>query len=255
MIHNPTVDMLLQRRSIRAFEQNPIDEDTIATLERCAQQAPSSQYLNDWSAIRVTDPEKRQKLAEIGHQKYIGTAPLLYIYVVDEHRNAQIAQRKGIDPESDEFTLKASYRFSQAQNDAVLGMSAMMTAAESLGLGSVVLGTILNDIPQVIELLDLPKYTYPVLGLALGKPAQHPEIKPRMPRYVQFMENSYFNEADVTEERMAAFDEEVHTYYDLRKGGRPEETFSKQIAQKAVDTEVLDRGIKHAEAQGFQLDR
>ncbi|EFA22060.1 nitroreductase family protein [Bifidobacterium gallicum] len=255
IIHNQTVDALLNRCSIRAFEPDEIDDDTIATLELCAQHAPSSMYLNDWSAIRITDPEKRRKLAEIGRQSYIGTAPLLYIFVIDEHRNAQIAQRMGVDVESGEFTLNTSYRFTQAQNDATLALQAMATAAESLGLGSVVLGTVLGDIDAVIDLLELPQFTYPVLGLALGKPAQQPEVKPRMPREVQFMENSYFGDELTTRTRMEAFDAEVHTYYDLRNDGRPEETFSKQIAKKAVAQGVLQSGLDHAKRQGFRLDR
>ena len=53
--------------------------------------------------------------------------------------------------DSDDFTLNNSYRFSQAQNDAVLALHAMETAAESLGLGCVILGSILNDVPRLIE--------------------------------------------------------------------------------------------------------
>ena len=69
------------------------------------------------------------------------------MFVIDEHRNARIAERKGIDPASDEFHLKYSYRFTQAQNDAVLALHAMETAAYSLGLGCVILGSLLNNIP------------------------------------------------------------------------------------------------------------
>ena len=40
-----------------------------------------------------------------------------------------------------------SYRYTQAQNDAVLALHAMETAAYSLGLGCVILGSLLNDVP------------------------------------------------------------------------------------------------------------
>lgn len=123
MATNATIETLLNRRSIRKFKDEPIDDDATATLETVAQHAASSQFLNDWSAIRVSDPAIKARLAEIGNQPYIATAPLLYVFVIDEHRNARIAQRKGIDPTSDEFHLKYSYRFTQAQNDAVLGLA------------------------------------------------------------------------------------------------------------------------------------
>ncbi|AUD75606.1 Chromate reductase/NADPH-dependent FMN reductase/Oxygen-insensitive NADPH nitroreductase [Bifidobacterium breve] len=101
MATNATIETLLNRRSIRKFKDEPIDDDTTATLETVAQHAASSQFLNDWSAIRVSDPAIKARLAEIGNQPYIATAPLLYVFVIDEHRNARIAQRKGIDPASD----------------------------------------------------------------------------------------------------------------------------------------------------------
>ena len=97
MVTNATIEALLGRRSIRKFKDEAIDDDTRATLETVAQHAASSQFLNDWSAIRITDPATKAKLAEFGHQPYIATAPLLYVFVIDEHRNARIAERKGID--------------------------------------------------------------------------------------------------------------------------------------------------------------
>lgn len=174
ILHNATVDTLLERRSIRKFKPKPLSDDIVETLETVAQHAASSQFLNDWSAIRITDPAAKKRLAEIGGQPYIATAPLLYVFVLDEHRNAAIAASKGVETASDEFTLNSSYRYTQAQNDAVLALHAMETAAYSLGLGCVILGSLLNDVPALIDLLNLPEYTYPVLGLAIGKPIRIP---------------------------------------------------------------------------------
>lgn len=170
ILHNATVDTLLERRSIRKFKPKPLSDDIVETLETVAQHAASSQFLNDWSAIRITDPAAKKRLAEIGGQPYIATAPLLYVFVLDEHRNAAIAASKGVETASDEFTLNGSYRYTQAQNDAVLALHAMETAAYSLGLGCVILGSLLNDVPALIDLLNLPEYTYPVLGLAIRIP-------------------------------------------------------------------------------------
>ena len=83
MVTNATIEALLGRRSIRKFKDEAIDDDTRATLETVAQHAASSQFLNDWSAIRITDPAIKAKLAEFGHQPYIATAPLLYVFVIE----------------------------------------------------------------------------------------------------------------------------------------------------------------------------
>ena len=108
ILHNATVDTLLERRSIRKFKPKPLSDDIVETLETVAQHAASSQFLNDWSAIRITDSATKKRLAEIGGQPYIATAPLLYVFVLDEHRNAAIAASKGVETASDEFTLIAA---------------------------------------------------------------------------------------------------------------------------------------------------
>ena len=108
ILHNATVDTLLERRSIRKFKPKPLNDDIVETLETVAQHAASSQFLNDWSAIRITDPAAKKRLAEIGGQPYIATAPLLYVFVLDEHRNAAIAASKGVETASDEFTLNGA---------------------------------------------------------------------------------------------------------------------------------------------------
>ncbi len=255
LLHNDTVDVLLNRRSIRAFRPEPLNPEMTATIESAAQHAASSQYLNDWSAIRVVDQRLKDDLAAIAKQPYIAQAPALYVFVLDEYRNMVIAREQGDAVDSDAFTLKNSYRFTQAQNDAVLALHAMETAAESLGLGCVILGSILNDIPRLIELFHLPKYTYPVLGLAIGKPAQEPALKPRMSGTLQFFDDRYNDDPTFIMRTIAEFNEEVHQYYDLRDPNRPVPTYDAQIAQKAVAGEVLGRGLEHAVQQGFELDR
>ena len=113
----------------------------------------------------------------------------------------------------------------------------------------------LNNIPGLIDVLNLPEYTYPVLGLAIGKPDQNPTVKPRMPRTMQFFENTYPADADGVLDQLPAFDEEVHRYYDLRQADRPVDAFSDQVAtisQQDVSHQTL---LDKAAAQGFRLDQ
>ena len=110
----------------------------------------------------------------------------------------------------------------------------------------------MNNITDLIELLKLPKYTYPVLGLAIGKPDQSPELKPRMDSSMQFFENEYPSSDDVLLEKLAEFDERVHKYYDLRNADRPVDAFSAQIAKLAVDSGAKNHSCEsQLNAQGF----
>jgi nitroreductase len=255
-VTNPVIETLLQRRSIRKFKPDPVSEDIIATLETVAQHAACSEYLCDWSAIRITDESLRQRMAQIGNQPYISEAPLLYVFVLDEHRNAAVAAHNGVNVHGADFTLNTSYRFSQAQNDTVLAMHAMETAANSLGLGCAYLGSLLNNPQAIVDALQLPEYTYPVLGLAIGEPDQAPAIKPRMPRSMQFFNNAYCADIDLIMNPMHDFDTVVHQYYDLRRTERPVDAFSTQTTVKATDPGNLKKSVGPvARNQGFTLDR
>lgn len=252
LIHNSTIDTLLQRRTIRQWTDEPLTADELETLETVAQRAATSQFFNAWSAIRITDHSIAQELTRIGAQAYVAEAPALYIFVIDNHRNMRIAREAGI-PESD-ITLDSDYTFTQGQNDAVLALHAMETAAESLGLGTVILGCILNNVQEVIDILHLPDYTFPVLGLAIGHPAQEPQLKPRMDRSLQIFENTYPDDSETPNmtEALADFDAQVVQYYDLREPTHPVHAFTELIAEKATDTGRLAKAFgKPARAQGF----
>ncbi|RBP98947.1 nitroreductase family protein [Bifidobacterium xylocopae] len=237
---NDTIRTLLGRRSIRAFADEPLDQGIIAALEASAQHAATSRYFNEWSAIRITDPSIAQAIADEAHQNYITQAPLLYIFLADQRRNADlIAAEETKHSESDDgFILNTSYAFLQAQNDAVLALHAMETAAYSMNLGCVILGSIMNDPDALIDLLHLPKLVYPVLGLAIGKPAQDPAPKPRMPRPAQIFENTYqrANEEEINK-ALQDFDRTVFRYYrDIRHMDAPRKTYSQIMADKAFGT-------------------
>ncbi len=65
IIHNDTVDVLLNRVSVRAYTGEEIEPDVLNTIEQAAQNTASSQYLNDWSVIRITNPAVKTEIARI----------------------------------------------------------------------------------------------------------------------------------------------------------------------------------------------
>ena len=248
---NDTIRTLLQRRTVRNFTREPISEQTRDLLERAAQQAPTSEYRHSWSAIRVTDRAVAERMAQIGGQSYIAEAALLYIFVVDVHRNTQIVLENGV-PERD-LTLKYPYSFFQGYQDAMLALSAMQIAAESLGLGVVTLGSVLNDVDATIEALKLPQFVYPVLGLGIGHVEKAPEVKPRMPQAAQFFDNRYPESVD-WKALLKEFDEQTGKYVDLRHPDRTIPPFFNSITRHCTDRPTAEkRMIGPAERQGFVM--
>src|SRR5690348_198907 len=56
--------------------ERPVEREVLEECLRLAQQAPTAGYKEDWHFVVVTDPEKRQGLAELwraGGRRYLGT--------------------------------------------------------------------------------------------------------------------------------------------------------------------------------------
>ncbi len=240
----------LEHRTIREFKPDPIPGEIFDQIIEVARRTATSTGMQACSVIRVTDPAVRQELADICRQEYVARAPELLIFIVDQHRNAEILSESGQEPRKAADLDK----FFQGFTDAALMAQNVNNAVESLGLGAVYLGSILNDPQRTIDALKLPRYTFPVVGLGFGYPAQAPQIKPRMPMELRLFENQYESFAGSYLEKLKEYDEEMTTYYDLREANRRSDSFTRQVAQK------LTGGIPQRQAmirqiisQGFDL--
>ncbi|MBO3723447.1 NADPH-dependent oxidoreductase [Actinomyces bowdenii] len=225
---NETIATLMAHRTIRAFTDEPLDEATMTTVLDAARHAATSSFLQQTTIIRVTDPAVREAVHGASGQPYVGgTRGELLLCVVDLHRNAVIRQRAGADLEP----LERMSVFLQAVEDTLIAAQSMVVAAESLGLGTVYLGSIQGDAPAVIRALDLPERTFPLLGLIVGHPDQDPQYKPRLPRGITTGLNTY-PRLEAHEQALADYDRLVQDYYDLRDAGARLDSFTRIIATK-----------------------
>ncbi|GAA5201598.1 nitroreductase family protein [Microbacterium jejuense] len=177
------VPLLLAHRSVRAFDPTPIADEVIDTLIASAQSASTSSNLQSWSVIVVRDPARKAEAAALaGEQQFIADAPVFLVFVADWARGVDIARRRG------EASVGIEYLDSTlvATIDAALAAQNAVVAAESLGLGAVYVGAVRNNPEQLSELLGLPDATYPVVGVAIGRPAEsgRARVKPRLPQSV-----------------------------------------------------------------------
>lgn len=224
---NQTIKNQLNHRTIREFTGEMIDEPTIKTLLDVVNMSASSNGMQNMSIIRVTNPEIKKKLAENGDQAYMARATELWIFIVDLKRNYEIAKEMGLEND----TMISFDKFIQGFTDAIIAAQNLTIAVESLGLGANYFGNIHNDTKKVIEILKMPKFTYPAVGVGFGVPNQDPQIKPRLDIDLKTFENSY-KVYDSYLDLIKNYDEEMTTYYDLRDSGRKSESFSSQIPKK-----------------------
>ena len=186
---NETIASQLAHRTIRAYKDQPLTEEEVTTLMDVARHTATSSFLQSCTVLHITDPTVREAIGAASGQPYVGGT-------------------KGD-------------LFLTALEDALLAAQNVVVAAESMGLGTVYLGSILADPRPVVKALELPELTFPILGLLVGHPDQEPGQKPRMPLSVVTAKNTYPRVESYTE-TLADYDREVTEYYDLRSGSRLE---------------------------------
>lgn len=224
---NEMIKKQLEHRTIREFKDEPIPEEIFLELMEVARRTATSTGMQAYSIIRVTDGKLRKEIAEICMQEYVARAPELLIFVADQFRNWNIAKEKGCFEES----AKDMDRFFSAFTDSCIAAQNVVNAAESIGLGTVYLGSILNDSEKICELLKLPELTFPVIGLGIGYPNQNPQLKPRMDMSLRIFENEYIK-YDNYLNKINDYDDEMRTYYDLRDANRRVDSFSDQVVTR-----------------------
>ena len=246
---NQTIKHQLDHRTIREFKDEKLDQEIEQTLLEVANRSATSNGMQLFSIVRVTDQKIKDALSENGNQEYMARAPHLWVFVVDLNRNYSLAKEN--ETENDEMI--GFDKFIQGFTDAIIAAQNVTNAAESLGLGTNYFGNIHNDTAKVIELLNLPKLTYPAVGLSFGIPNQKPQLKPRMDVGLRSFENSY-EVYDNYSEKLADYDKELTQYYDLRENGRRSDSFSTQIPKKQGSI-IKNRGkmFETLINQGFKI--
>lgn len=235
MIHNSTIDSQVSHRSIRKFKDQKLSNEQLETLYTVFQHTATSMFMQNATLLHITDKGKRAKIRELCNQKYVGDQGDLFIFLVDLYRNQQIRQQLG----KDDGRVHTTDIFFQGMDDTLLAWQNVANAVESLGLGYVPLGTI-NDHPlEMLAALDLPKLTFPALGMQVGVPDQKPQLKPRLPLEFTTFENNY--PRDFAVKKLRNYDDVVTTYYDLRDSNKRIDSFTKQITGDKLNDRVIDR--------------
>lgn len=192
---SPVLDHLLDHRSVRSFTDAPLPEGTLEALVAAAQSAASSSNLQVWSVVAIQSQERKARLATFaGNQAHIRQAPLFLVWLADLSRVSRLAEREGVALEAVPYLESLLL----GTIDAALAAQNAVVALESLGLGSVYIGAIRNDIEAVAKELELPPQVYPVFGLCVGYPSlERPaQVKPRLPQAAVLHHETYSAQAE-----------------------------------------------------------
>jgi FMN reductase [NAD(P)H] len=232
---NETIKLIQDHRSIRSFLDKEVDDAVIDEILKSAQAMPNSINGQQTSVIVIRDKEVKKKIAQLtGNQTWIEEAPVFLLFLIDFYKTKLGAEKNGLTQvihESVEGTMVGTF-------DAGLQMGAAIISAESLGLGIVPIGGVRKSPEELIELLKLPEYTFPAVGLALGYPKDHSHKKPRLPLNTFKHEEIYH--ADGLKESIDQYDKDMEEY--LAEIGREKEgnwsKFTSSIYQSVYYPEV-----------------
>lgn len=247
---NQTIKNQLNHKTIREFKDQKVPKEIVEKVIEVANHTATSSHLQGYSIIHITDPSLKEKLSVIAKQEYLARVPELFIFIVDQYRNHQIGQQQGV-------TLEATSdmnSFVQGFTDACLAAQNATVAIESFSLGAVYFGSILNDVPQLIKLLNLPPLTYPVVGVGFGYPNQQPQLKPRLNMSAKLFENGYEIKKDYLN-LISEYDEQLAQYYDLRDSNNRVDNFRDQIVKKLTHSHKSRASFfNHVKSQGFKVN-
>ncbi len=222
-----TIDQLLDHRSVRAFTDQSLPDGTLQTLIAAAQSASTSSNLQVWSVIAVQDQDRKARLSALaGNQAYIRQAPLFLVWLADLSRVSRIAEQHAVELEA----LPYLESLLLGTIDAALAAQNAVVALESLGLGSVYIGAIRNDIEAVAEELELPPQVYPVFGLCVGYPSpERPaKVKPRLPQSAVLHHETYSITAE--SDAVAHYDQRLGAFY--QREGLQASGWSEQVLNR-----------------------
>lgn len=241
---NPVITLLKNHRSVRAFTAEPVRDDMIRAIIEAAGAASTSNFIQAYTVIRVTDTETRKQIAQLsGPQPWVETSPLFLVFCADLKRaqNACACEQK-------EMVSGYTEQFIIATVDVSLMAQNAMIAAESMGLGGVFIGGIRNDPETVCTLLKIPDQVYPVFGMCLGYPDEKQEQKPRLPLDMVLKENYYKEDR----EQLTKYNEICSRYYQNRSSGSREETWTGQIS-KMMSKPARPHMKAFLEKRGFEF--
>jgi nitroreductase len=196
---NQVMEILMKRRSIRAYEDREIRQEIRKEILQATLRAPTAGNLMLYSILEITDPSLKEKLAvTCDNQPFIARAPMVWIFLADYQRWYDYFIASGVEeicaqrqiplqkPEEADLFLACCDALIAAQNAVV--------AAESFGIGSCYIGDIMEQYETHRDLLQLPQYVFPISMLVFGHPIQQQKEREYTKRFDEkfiLFENKY----------------------------------------------------------------
>jgi len=205
---NEVIRILTQRKSDRSFSAEPVADEMLDVIIEAGYRAPTTKNGQIVSVVVVRDAAKRAKLAEYtGNQPWVASAPVFLVVICDLTK-LEAAGRLSGHPVAIQNCVEG---LMMGGIDCGIAVAAMMTAANSLGLGTVPIGGIRNNPQEVVDFLNLPPLTFAAVGLCIGHVDKPSPARPRLAIHT-FRHEEFYNPAPL-KTAAAAYDKELLAFW------------------------------------------
>ena len=179
-LNNEVIDAIMSRRSIRQYHATPVARDTMMQIMTCGINAANGQNKQSWEVRIIDNPTTMQQVQDL---------------MVAGNPNLPADMLRGCMRGAPVMTFIArdlGYDFSAYDCGLLAGN--MMLAAQSLGVGSICLGSpvrFINNAENSAEILNILGFSenYELcLCVGFGYANESPEAKPRDINKVQFVD-------------------------------------------------------------------
>lgn len=165
---NRTIEELMERKSVRAFTDQPITAELKRTIIQAAMEAPTAGNQQLYTILDITDQKLKERLSETcDHQPFIARAHMVLIFCADCQKWYDAYEAGNCEPRK-----PGAGDLMLAVTDAAIAAQNAVTAAWSLGIGSCYIGDVMERCETHRELLNLPPWVFPAAMVVFGYPTQ-----------------------------------------------------------------------------------
>ena len=154
------MDAIKQRRSIRGYENRPVEESKLKAILEAGRLAPSASNKQDWKFVVVRDAEIRKKLAVACNQQAFIAEAAVVLVCCATNMERKMAGGQACGP-----------------IDVAIAMDHITLKAMEEGLGTCWIGSY-NE-AAIKKILGIPDGVSIIDVLPLGYPKEIPQARPR----------------------------------------------------------------------------
>jgi nitroreductase len=240
MENSSMLDKILERTSIRSFEKDKkIPEEFEKKILLAGIRAPSAGNIQPRTIIVAKDEVVKDQLYQLCEgQAFMKAAPLWIVMCVDLHRHLKAAKLTGV-----KYDYTGILPYTLSVLDASLSLENMVIAAEAFGLGSVMIGSVIEHPEEARNILKLPEHCLAFCVLCVGYPKRKFGTREKWDYRVIVCEDHYkdIDATDVTEYWKKLM------LNDLKRGG-------KEISPEIIERICNERNYGKSYASHYKED-